>query len=223
MKKYIFAGIMVLVITAAIIYVVPWGNYESQLDKSELTENSEEKDSSGQTIPSLDQIEGHFTLDTAHKNKAEILFEIDGLKDTKGAYEKFDIQFDIAEDYTNSKLNVVIDAGSVNTNNSMRDESLVSDEFFDVQQYPTIEYHANEIAVTDTGYVAKGNLTLMATTKELEFPFKHLGNGTYDNEIPFEAFEGTFVFDRTEYGMPEEGGVGNLVTIHFYCELVGEN
>ena len=35
-----------------------------------------------------------------------------------------------------------------------------------------------------------------------------------------EVFEGSFSYDRTEYGMQKSDGVGDLVNVKFYTELV---
>ena len=83
-----------------------------------------------------------------------------------------------------------------------------------------ITYEANVITWNEGIYTAEGELTLLATTKALSFEFEHLGGGINENNASFEAFEGAFVFDRTEYGMQEEAGVGNDVTLSFYLELV---
>lgn len=220
LKKIVFAIIVLVAISAAILYVIPWGNYESNIQKTEILETTVQTDSTGQVVASMDLIEGDYFMKTGEDFIGEILFDIDGLKNTRGAYEKFEVSLTVPDDYTSSTLDVIIDAGSVNTNNSMRDESLVSDEFFDVKKYPEIRYSGKAVELSDTAYVAKGELTLMASTKSLDVPFKHLGSGTYDDGRVFEAFEGVFTFDRTQYGMKEEGGVGNDVKISFYCELV---
>ncbi|MCB9223735.1 MAG: YceI family protein [Crocinitomicaceae bacterium] len=218
LKKIIIAGLIIAVLTVGILFLIPWGEYESELDKSELNETIEyNSDSTINETPSLDALEGFYSVSAGET--AEILFHTDGLKTTKGGFTAFDIQFAIDNDFTNSTLEVIIKTASINTGNEMRDEHLV-DEFFFAEKYPTIEYVASHISLGDTSYVADGELTLNGTTKSLQVPFLHLGSGGSD--IPFEAFQGAFEFDRTEYGQAEESGVGNIVRIEFYCELVKE-
>lgn len=218
-KKLFIGAVLVLILMVSILFLIPWGNYESDLEKSPLIESLDLIDSLGQAIPLLDDLEGFYSVTSDEHGVAELLFEIEGLKNTKGAFEVFTINFNILDDYKKSELNVIIESSSINTNNSMRDESLVSDEFFNAEKFPTIEYHADNLEFMDSLYMINGSLTLMEVTKELSFPFKYVGNGVNKNRIFFEAFEGSFEFDRTEYGMREEGGVGNIVTISFYCEL----
>lgn len=222
-KKLFFAGIALVSITGTTLFLIPWGNYESNLEKSELTKVENDFDSSGVVLPSLDDLYGIYHVESGEGNIAEILFKIDGLKNTVGAFEEFSIDFDIKDSFALSNLDVVIQAASVNTENATRDESLVSQDFFHVAKFPTIEYHAEQIEFKNSVYTAKGELTLMGTTKTLEVPFKHVGSGRNKNKVDFEAFEGEFEFDRTQYGMVEEAGVGNIVKISFYCEMVLES
>ena len=220
-KKIIIAALILAVIGAGIIISIPWGEYESKLDKSEVNQEVE-TDSSGNIIPSLSLIEGVYIAESKDSANAEILFHADGLKKTKGAFENFSIQFNINSDYTQSELMVTLQSNSINTNNGLRDEHLMEEDFFDVANYPEIKFNANLINQTDTGYIAQGELSLLSAVNPIDVPFKHLGSGKNDEDINFEAFEGEFTFDRTAYGMEEVSGAGNVVTLTFYCELIAK-
>lgn len=221
LKKIIIGGIILIVIGVAVFLIVPWGEYESNLEKSEIQEEIV-VDSAGTVVPSLSLIQGNYSVASGEGAQAELLFDVDGLKKTKGAFEKFSIDFNIAEDFTQSTLTVNIEAASIKTGNGMRDEHLAEADFFDVKKYPTITFSASTVAQTDTAYVAKGELKLLDATNPIDVPFKHLGKGTNKNGVDFEAFEGNFTFDRTAYGMEEVTGAGNVVTVSFYCELIAE-
>lgn len=218
-KKIIIAGVIIVVLAVVAFFVIPWGEYESKLEKSDVQEEVV-TDSTGTVIPSLSLIQGTYSVTSGENSQAEILFDVEGLKKTKGAFEEFNVSFEIPEDYEQSKLTVEIQSASINTGNSMRDEHLAEEDFFHVTEFPIIKYEASTVAMTDTGYIANGNLLLLEASNPLEVPFKHLGNGTDKNGNEFEAFEGTLVFDRTEYGMEEVSGAGNVVTVSFYCELI---
>ena len=219
LKKIIIGAVIIAAVGVGVIFLIPWGEYESTLEKSEI--NTEESiDSTGSKVPSLSLLLGNYTITSGADAQAELLFDVDGLKQTKGAFEDFSVAFNIAEDFTQSTLNVTIQTASINTGNSMRDEHLAEEDFFDIANYPEIVFNASNVSETDTAYVATGELTLLEETKALNVPFKHLGNGTDKNGNDFEAFEGNFVFDRTAYGMEEVSGAGNIVTVSFYCELI---
>ncbi|MBD3638072.1 MAG: YceI family protein [Crocinitomicaceae bacterium] len=220
-KKIAIIGGVLAVVTVVIIFAVPWGSYESTLEKTELTDtvdyNNEEN---GESTPSLDSLEGSYTVKVKNSKggNAEILFHTDGLKSTKGGFEDFSITFEVPDNFKKSELTVKIKTASVNTGNDTRDEHLQEEGFFHSSKYPEIIFQSNEIILGDTSYVAKGELTLNGSTKELEVPFHHLGAGG-EKKNRFEAFEGAFEIDRTAYGQDESTGVGNIVKINFYCEL----
>ncbi|NOQ70924.1 MAG: hypothetical protein GQ574_02920 [Crocinitomix sp.] len=218
-KKIIIALVIVAVIGGGILLYALSGEYESKLEKSDI-ETGVVIDSTGIEVPSLSLIQGLYQVTSGEAVQAELLFNADGMKTAKGAFEKFSVDFDIATDYHQSTLTVSIESASLNTGNGMRDEHLAEADFFDVEKYPTIAFLSTSIEDGDTSHVAKGDLTLLSNTKPIDVPFKHLGNGTNKAGQAFEAFEGRFVFDRIEYGMEEISGAGNVVTVNFYCELM---
>ncbi len=215
-KKILIIGTVLVVIGVVVIFAIPWGEYESNLEKTELDTEVVYDENEEITAPSID--EGAYSVSSKTSDGAEILFLTSGLKDTKGGFEEFTISFNVAEDFMSSELSVEIQTKSINTGNVMRDEHLLEEDFFYASEFPTIIYQANAIDFGDTSYIAKGSLTLNGTTKELDVPFLHKGGGEKDL-IPFEAFEGTVIFDRTQYGQEESSGAGNEVTLNFYCEL----
>lgn len=219
LKKIALLIVVIAALGIGVFFLIPWGEYESNLEKSEVTQEVS-TDSSGAVIPSLSLISGNYAIESGENAQAELSFDVEGLKKTKGAFETFVINFEIAEDFTQSQLAVEIQSASINTGNSIRDEHLAEEDFFDVEKFPLISFESSAVTQTDTGYFATGILTLLDEMKEIDVPFKHLGNGTDKNGNNFEAFEGGFSFDRIEYGMQEVSGAGNVVTINFYCELL---
>jgi polyisoprenoid-binding protein YceI len=219
--RILIIGFVLAIVAALVLYLIPWGEYESQIEKSEVT-IEEAVDSTGNAIPTLSTIKGTYSIESGEDVQAEILFHVEGLKKTKGAFEEFTIEFNVPEDYTQSQLTVNIAAKSINTNNSMRDEELLGEDFFQVDKFPEILFESSSVSQSDTGYVAHGALSLMGAAKPLDVPFKHLGSGINKNDETFEAFEGQFEFDRTAYGMEEVTSVGNVVSVNFYCELISK-
>lgn len=216
LKKIIIIGVVLVAIGAIVLYAIPWGEYQSELEKTELTNEVEYDKTAEISAPSI--AEGLYQVNSKESKHAEILFTTSGLKDTKGGFGEFDISFDVKSEFKSSILDVVIQTKTINTGNVMRDEHLLEADFFDAAKYPTIEYHSTAIDFGDTSYITTGSLTLNGMTKELDIPFLYKGGGERDL-IPFEAFEGKVTFDRTKYGQSESSGVGNEVTISFYCEL----
>jgi len=82
------------------------------------------------------------------------------------------IQFDPAHP-EHSSFDVSVDAASVNTDNSMRDEHLRRDSYFDVKTYPRIRFQSTKILPSNKAgaFILSGNLTIKNTTREISFPF----------------------------------------------------
>jgi len=71
-------------------------------------------------------------------------------------------------DITKSKVDVTIDAASIDTANAKRDEHLRSPDFFDVAKYPTLKFVSTKVAKAGEGRLkVTGNLTIHGVTKEV--------------------------------------------------------
>jgi polyisoprenoid-binding protein YceI len=66
-----------------------------------------------------------------------------------------------------SKIDVTIDATSIDTREEKRDAHLRSPDFFDVEKFPQITFVSKKITKTDDGFHALGDLTMHGVTKEL--------------------------------------------------------
>lgn len=218
LKKIIIAAIVLAIIAVGVVLIIPWGEYESQVEKSDLTNEIVYDENTEITAPEI-SAGTYYTSVPENKSSSELLFHTKGLKDTKGGFDAFSITFNVSEDFQTSQLDVTIETSSINTGNVMRDEHLLEEDFFHAEHYPTIKYTSESISFGDTSYVANGSLTLNGTTKTLDLPFKYLGSAQ-TNDLPSEVFEGSVTIDRTAYGQEESSGVGNEVTISFYCELI---
>lgn len=219
MKKTILIVVAILVLGIVAFAVIPWGNYESQIEKSTLTTVNEEENSNEDLPPTLNNLDGKYKAN--EKNNAEILFNVDGMKSTKGAFEKFNIEFNIQKNMDEASISVEMDVNTINTKNKMRDSHLMEEDFFNAKKYPKIKFISDKIKMkTYNTNIAEGKINFMGKEQDLSFEFTHIGAGKNKEGIAFEAFEGSFEFDRVKYGMEESKGVGNLVTVNFYCELV---
>jgi polyisoprenoid-binding protein YceI len=70
------------------------------------------------------------------------------------------------QDLTKSRLEVTIDAASVDTKEPKRDDHLRSADFFDVEKYPTLTFTSKEIKrAGDDRYLVAGDLTIHGITK----------------------------------------------------------
>src|SRR5215831_19409130 len=65
-----------------------------------------------------------------------------------------------------STIDVAIDVASLSTNNAQRDKDLRSSYFLELENYPTITFHATTVAQVDPiHYTLAGDLTIKGITR----------------------------------------------------------
>lgn len=68
-----------------------------------------------------------------------------------------------------SSFTLTIKADSVDTGNKGRDEHLRQPDFFDVKQFPTIEFKSTSVKDAKDGYEVTGDFTMHGKTKKITF------------------------------------------------------
>ncbi|HMH20804.1 MAG TPA: YceI family protein [Puia sp.] len=112
------------------------------------------------------------------------------------------VLFDPAQP-ANAAFDISIDANSVNTDNTMRDEHLRKPTYFDVKNYPRIKLESVKInaAGKKGGFLFSGKLTIRNHTKDISFPFTaEASGGGY-------LFKGSFTINRKDF---EVGGTSTI-------------
>ncbi|ETI68185.1 YceI family protein [Neobacillus vireti] len=136
------------------------------------------------------------------------------IANVKGTFNSFNatIEADPA-DLTTASIEFSVDTASVDTRNKDRDGHLVSADFFDVENHPTMTFKATNIEKTDDDeYNVTGDLTLRGTTKPETFvvTFEGQGKDPWGNEKV--GFSAVGTINRSDYGLVwnaalETGGV----------------
>ncbi|MEI6208524.1 MAG: YceI family protein [Desulfuromonadales bacterium] len=107
-----------------------------------------------------------WTIDPDHSN---VGFKVRHLmvSNVKGSFEKHTGTVEIDDmDITKSKVEVIIDTNSINTNVAKRDEHLRSADFFNVAKYPTMTFVSKKVAKSGKDKMkVTGELTLNGITK----------------------------------------------------------
>jgi polyisoprenoid-binding protein YceI len=152
------------------------------------------------------------TIDT---KKSVINFEISNMavNTVEGTFKGFsgDVIFN-PNDLNQSKIEVCIDASSVDTGNKERDDHLRTADFFDVENYPEICFISEEITKREKGYLAKGYFKMHGVTKSVEIPLIYKNN----------TLAGKITINRFDYKIGEDTGsfmVGSEVDIVILCVL----
>jgi polyisoprenoid-binding protein YceI len=120
-----------------------------------------------------------------------------------------------------SKVDITVQAASIDTRQTGRDKVLRSDDFFDVEKYPTLDFHSTTVSrKADDMLEVTGDLTIHGVAKRVVLPVKVLGVHNVEHVGRLAGFETTFTIDRTEFGVQGSrwsGGkllLSKEVTIH---------
>jgi polyisoprenoid-binding protein YceI len=114
---------------------------------------------------------------------------------------------------TASKVDVRIDAASIDTSNSARDDHLRTADFFDVQRFPEIIFTSTRIERSgDNRYRVTGNLTMHGVTREVVLDAEHRGWVKDPQGRERTAFIGKTTLNRQDFGIKwnqvmDSGGV----------------
>lgn len=131
-------------------------------------------------------------------------------------------------DFSDAKINFVVDVNSVNTDNAKRDEHLRGADFFETGNYPKMTFVSTSVQKTGNNkYNLKGNLTLHGVTKEITLGMTY-GGTTKDPWGNTKAgLKVTGVINRIDFGLKynsvlEAGSlmIGEEVAITAKVELV---
>ena len=121
------------------------------------------------------------------------------------------IRFDTKNTET-SIFDVCLDASTIDTGNSMRDNHLKNEDFFEVTKYPTICFKSSQIVAVGDGYKTLGVLTMHGISREIEIPFTYRAG----------VLIGDFKVNRFEYQIGEESGkfmVGEEISVEIVVFL----
>jgi polyisoprenoid-binding protein YceI len=111
------------------------------------------------------------------------------------------IQFD-DKNWADSSVEATIDANSISTNNSRRDDDLRGDNFFDVANYPTITFKSTKVTKGEgNAFTIEGDLTMRGVTKKVTLDATFLGVGEFGRMGTKAGFTATTKLNRQDYGI----------------------
>ena len=115
-----------------------------------------------------------------------------------------------------SKVELTIQAGSIDTGNADRNGHLVSPDFFDVENNPEITFVSTNVEKRsdsdETTWVITGDLTIKGVTKPVTIEFEQTGSARDPFGNLRVGFEGETTINRKDWGLVwnaalETGGV----------------
>ena len=160
----------------------------------------------------LDDISGDYTLDAGH---TRIGFSARHAMVTtvRGEFREFSgtAHVDTA-DPSRSRVQVTIDANSIDTGNAQRDGHLLSGDFFETEQFPQITFDSTGVSRDGQEWSITGDLTIKGVSRPVTVVFEETGSAKdpFDNDRI--GLEGVATLNRKDWGLTwnaalETGGV----------------
>ena len=167
-----------------------------------------------------------WSIDQSH---TEINFKVKHLmiSNVKGSFKTFDASiYTSGKDFTTADVDLWIDAASIDTRDTKRDEHLKSKEFFDVANHKQITFVSSTIGKPDEkgNHELWGELTMNGVTQNVMFnvEFGGIVKDPWGNEKAVLTLSGKI--HRKDWGLVwnttlEAGGVMVSDEVNMSCEL----
>jgi len=151
------------------------------------------------------------------------------VSNVKGVFSKVTGTVSLDEaDFTRSRVEVEMDATSLDTREPQRDAHLKSADFLDVEKFPTLKFRSTRIVPEGEGYSMQGDLTIHGVTHPVKLAVEAPTPVAKD---PWggvrRGFEAHGELNRKDFGLAwnqalETGGVlvGDKVKITLEIELL---
>ncbi|NEA30171.1 YceI family protein [Streptomyces sp. SID13031] len=159
------------------------------------------------------ELTGDYTIDTSHSRMGFVARHAMVAK-VRGNFDEFagSVHVDGAKP-ENSTAQVSIQAKSIDTRNSQRDDHLRSNDFLDMDNHPEITFASTAVAPAgDDHFTVTGDLTIRGATKSVDIDFEYAGRAVDPYGNVRLGFEGKVVLNRKDFGVSwnavlEGGGV----------------
>lgn len=162
---------------------------------------------------------GTWVLDPSH---SEVTFAVRHMMISKvrGVFGLKSATIEAPANPLEAKVTASVDVASIDTKDEGRDAHLRSADFFDVEQFPTIEFASTGVRAEGGDFLVDGDLTLHGVTKPVTFEVEFGGFGVDPWGNYKAGATAKTVVNREDFGLTwnaalETGGVlvGKDVTI----------
>jgi polyisoprenoid-binding protein YceI len=144
-----------------------------------------------------------YALDSVHSQPGFVVQHL-GLSNQVGSFRQSSAKITIDRAAKKGTVDVTIDAASIHTFDPTRLDAIVKGEkYFNVEKYPTITFHSNDVHFDGDRVVAvNGELTMLGVTKPVMLTVEHFRCGPQPlNKKPMCGGEATATIKRSDWGM----------------------
>ena len=177
------------------------------------------------TIPEA----GTYAIDPSH-SAVEFVVRHLGLAKVRGRFNSFSGTIRVADDPTESAVDVTIESASIDTRDAKRDEHLRSPDFLDAAGHPNLGFHSTAVRRAGDDWHVDGELTIRGVTRPVTLELEFEGAVQDPWGLPRIGCSATTEVDREAFGLTwnqalESGGflVGKQVRIELSVEATGSD
>jgi polyisoprenoid-binding protein YceI len=151
-------------------------------------------------------VAGRWTIDTVHSHVGFVIKHMMVSK-VRGHFSGFTGEIVTAENPLDSTVTATIEAGSIDTNNQMRDDHIRSADFFEAENYPTLTFASTGLRYEDDQYFIDGDLTIRGVTKAVTLTAETPEFGPSPQGGTKAGFSASTEIKRSEFGVSYNGPI----------------
>jgi polyisoprenoid-binding protein YceI len=151
----------------------------------------------GLTLPST----GTFVLDKSHTEVGFIARHLMVSK-VRGRFTDFEGTIVVADDPSESSVEVIIQAASINTNDENRDKHVRTNDFLSTDEFPALTFRSTKVELSSGGdWKLNGDLTVRGVTRPivLDVQFEGVIQDPWGNQRL--GFTASGEIDRNDFGV----------------------
>ena len=124
------------------------------------------------------------------------------ISDVSGHFEKYDVKVISSKpDFSDAVVELTVETNSIYTRVAARDKHLRSEDFFDVEKFPTMTFKSTGIkTIGENIYELSGNLTLHGITKPVTITLKFRGTDVKGNKTT-AGLQVTGTINRSDFNI----------------------
>lgn len=175
-------------------------------------------------MTTLSDLSGTYLIDPDHSRIGFVARHAMVTK-VRGSFNEFEGQ--ASANGGDVKVNVTIQAASLDTRSEQRDGHVKGEDFLDVEKFPTITFASTSSQIDGETLNLTGDLTIKDTTTSITIPFEFDGEAKDPFGNDRVGFEGSTQINRKDYGITwnaalETGGVlvSDKITLEFEVSAI---
>jgi polyisoprenoid-binding protein YceI len=149
---------------------------------------------------------GTWTIDPIHSYVGFVIKHLMVSK-VRGNFTAFTGQITTADSILDSSVSATIEATSIDTSNSTRDDHIRSADFFDAENHPALIFVSSGLRSAGGDFFMDGNLTIRGLTKAVTLTVETPEFGATPSGGTKAGFSATTEINRTDFGVSYNGPI----------------